>query len=190
MKKLFKILGILVAKYGDHILIKPTMRCNLNCEYCVVNKTTGKRPMYWEVPYGHWSAMLIIRQPQVVTISGGEPLLYRNIDRIIDYLTARRIFVMVSTNLMSLNGLNITPSKYLWFYSTNHKSNQKVFERNLRIYRGSGYGVSVKEFGERTIKGSHLGVLKDEQTTDKIEVYAPDLRKFNSWIELEENGIK
>lgn len=189
MKKIFKLIAILLSKYGDSILIKPTMKCNLKCKYCIVNKTLGKRPVFNEVYYAEWIELLKKRKPQLVTFSGGEPFLYPYIGIIINYLTRNKIFVTVSTNLMSKNGAYINPSKYLWFYATNHKSNTELFKRNLRYYRALGFNVSVSEFGKQTIYGSHIKKLSTKQTTAKVECYAPDLRKFNSWIELEEHGL-
>lgn len=188
MNKLFKIISILIAKYGDNILIKPTMRCQLSCDYCIVNKTLGKRPVFKEVYFTRWLDMLRKRKPRLVTISGGSPEMYANIEHIINYLTKKRIFVTMQTNLMKLN-LNIKRSNYLFLYSTYHKQNKELFEKNLKIYKALGYNISVAEFGIQEIKGSHKKVLRNKQTTAKIECYAPDLRKFDSWIELEQNGL-
>ena len=176
-------------KYGNHILIKPTMICMLSCDYCIVNKTLGKRPKFKEVSPKAWITLLSKRLPNVVTISGGEPMMYPGIEDIINYLTDRKVFVTISTNLLKLN-LDINASKYLWLYATNHKTNNRLFEKNMYIYQIYGYNVSVSEFGDvAVIKGARLRKIKQKQTDKKIECYAPDLRKFNSWVEMEENGI-
>lgn len=187
MKKLFKLIGILIAKYGDNILIKPTMRCQLSCDYCIVNKTLGHRPVFKEVCFTQWLGLLRIRKPKTVTISGGSPEMYPNIEHIINYLTKKQVFVTIQTNLMKLN-LNIKPSRYLWFYTTYHKQNKQLFLRNLDIYRAKGFNISVAEFGKQEIPGSHKKLMRHRQTISKIECYAPDLSKHNSWIEMEQNG--
>ncbi len=186
MKKTYKLIGIFLARYGHHILIKPTMRCNLNCPYCIVNKTTGHRPVFDEVHYAKWLTLVNNVKPDVITISGGEPFMYNNIQYLIKWFVKDRIFVFVSTNLMKR--IDLEPSKYLFLFATNHKSNQKLFEENLRWYRSQGHSVSVTEFGERTIKGSRLEEIKDEQTDKKIEIYAPDLTRYDSWVEMELAG--
>ena len=164
------------------------MRCQLDCSYCIVNKTTGKRPVYIEVGHEKWIKLLKKRKPRLVTFSGGEPFIYPGLDKIVNYLISKGVFVTISTNLLSLNGLLIRPSRFLWLYVTYHKTNKNLFKKNLEIYRLHGYNISVCEFLEKTIEGSVLKELRTEQTTEKIEVYAPDMQKFDSWIELELNG--
>lgn len=187
MKILIKILIRLLTGTKYAILIKPTMRCNLNCDYCIVNKTTGRRPKYNERTFGDWIRLLIKRKPRMVTISGGEPLLYPFIEHIVNLLTWRMIIVTMQTNLMIFNE-NLTPSNFLFIFATYHKGcNKTLFEKNLKKYREKGFNVSVAEFGNE-IEGSRKKELKSKQADEKVEIYAPDLRKFNSWVELELNG--
>ncbi len=188
IKKIYKFAMLFAVKYGEHICIKPTMKCSLRCEYCIVTKTTGKTPQYKEVNYKEWIELIDNIDPSVITFSGGEPLLYDGIEKIVNYATKKCMFVCFSTNLLSLNGLKFTNKRRIFFFSTYHKKKKELFDRNYKIYKRLGYNVSVYEFGEKTFEYSKFKKLKDKQSNSFIEIYSPDLRKWNNHIELELNG--
>lgn len=74
-----------------------TNKCNLNCLYCGRNKTASDDEM--SAPQGR----LVIDQlnllgTKVISFTGGEPLLREDIYELIDYATAKGIYVNMNTN--------------------------------------------------------------------------------------------
>lgn len=103
-------------RYPLVLMLEPLFRCNLQCRGC------GKISHSGEVLSRHLSVDECVSAAEecgapVVSIAGGEPLLHPGIHRIIQELTARKIFVYLCTNAMLVEkGIeNFTPSTYLTF---------------------------------------------------------------------------
>lgn len=92
-----------------------TYRCNLACEHCYLD--AGGKPLVEDEAFADRSELTTAQcfkvvddiaafAPEAVTIlTGGEPLLRRDILEIIRYASARGLFVVVGTN-----GVKITPT--------------------------------------------------------------------------------
>jgi hopanoid biosynthesis associated radical SAM protein HpnH len=104
------------TRYPLVLMLEPLFRCNLACAGCgkidypdpILNRRLS--------PEECWAAADECGAP-IVAIPGGEPLLHREIDRIVEGLVARRKFVSLCTNALLLEKKLplFTPSPYLFF---------------------------------------------------------------------------
>lgn len=170
------------------ITIKPTFRCNQNCKDCIVNKSIGKRPIFNEISVQDWLDIIFKEKAKIVNISGGEPLIYRDLPILVNTLIKKGYIVSIFTNLKSLDGLSIKPSWRVIFRATYHDNGTQDrllnFMMNLWRYRSRFY-VQVIELETNFIEGSIIKIKKDTQSSDYVEIYAPDGRKAYSHTELE-----
>jgi hopanoid biosynthesis associated radical SAM protein HpnH len=103
-------------RYPLVLMLEPLFRCNLACAGC------GKIQYPGHVLKRHLSVEACLRAVDecgapMVSIPGGEPLLYPEIDRLVRELVARKKYVYLCTNAILLGEkLHLfTPSRYLSF---------------------------------------------------------------------------
>jgi radical SAM protein with 4Fe4S-binding SPASM domain len=81
--------------------IYPTYRCNHNCRFCSSGDRVSRSDDYQDLP-PEWIDEIAERLDKVglfnVGIVGGEPFLYRHLDRLIDALISRGMQVQLTTN--------------------------------------------------------------------------------------------
>lgn len=82
--------------------INPTSKCNLNCEFCWgPNETVGN-----ELTLNQWIKIIdyfVNNGTESIILTGGEPLLYKNIIELIDYIKNKGVRVTLSTNALLLD---------------------------------------------------------------------------------------
>ncbi|MCS6986052.1 MAG: adenosyl-hopene transferase HpnH [Sphingomonadaceae bacterium] len=109
-----KLLGR--KRYPLVLMLEPLFRCNLACAGC--GKIDYPDPILNRrlTPEECWAAAEECGAP-IVAIPGGEPLIHREIDRIVAGLVAQKRFVSLCTNalLLEKNLHRFTPSPYLFF---------------------------------------------------------------------------
>ncbi len=104
------------GRYPLVLMLEPLFRCNLACPGC------GKI----DYPAAILNQRLSVEDclaavdecgAPIVSIPGGEPLLHKEIERIVEGITARKKFVYLCTNALLLEKRldRFTPSKYLTF---------------------------------------------------------------------------
>jgi hopanoid biosynthesis associated radical SAM protein HpnH len=110
-KKLFR-----VKRYPVVLMLEPLFRCNLACAGC------GKIDHPDEILNKRMSAEECLQavdecDAPIVSIPGGEPLLHKEIQAIVDGIIARKKFIYLCTNALLLNKNlhKFSPSKYLTF---------------------------------------------------------------------------
>jgi hopanoid biosynthesis associated radical SAM protein HpnH len=104
------------SRYPLVLMLEPLFRCNLACAGC------GKIQYPAQILRKHLSVETCLRAVDecgapVVSIPGGEPLMYPEADRLVAELVRRRKYVYLCTNAILLKeklGL-FTPSRYLSF---------------------------------------------------------------------------
>jgi hopanoid biosynthesis associated radical SAM protein HpnH len=103
-------------RYPLVLMLEPLFRCNLACAGC------GKIDYPDHILNQRLSVEECVEAAEecgapMVSIPGGEPLLHKEIDRIVAELVKRKKFVYLCTNalLMEKNLHRFTPSKYLTF---------------------------------------------------------------------------
>ena len=105
-------------RYPLVLMLEPLFRCNLECAGC------GKIQYPGQVLRKHLTVEQCLRAVDecgapIVSIPGGEPLLYPDIGRLVEELVRRRKYVYLCTNAILLRrkleaGI-FRPSKYLSF---------------------------------------------------------------------------
>ncbi|HEX9648746.1 MAG TPA: adenosyl-hopene transferase HpnH [Alphaproteobacteria bacterium] len=143
-------------RYPLVLMLEPLFRCNLACAGC------GKIDYPDEILNRRLSVAECLAAVDecgapVVSIPGGEPLLHKEIDRIVAAIVARRKFVYLCTNALLLKKkLHLfRPSRYLTFsvhldgLKDDHDRSvcqDGVFERAveaIRLARDAGFRVNV-----------------------------------------------
>ncbi len=116
-----------------------TLRCNLNCDYCAAGKNIQKKEGNWRDREANLDKIkLIFKNPLfanclLVDLQGGEPLLIKDLNKIIAYLTKRGHIVNTSTNGLLLAD-RIEDLKRAGISRINvslYKTNRSIIERNL-----------------------------------------------------------
>jgi MoaA/NifB/PqqE/SkfB family radical SAM enzyme len=100
----FRALPAIGANYlfnrPHQITIHPTLRCNLSCKHCVIPR--HKTCCNEEMPADEWKGIIHDLRKWLgsyyVVISGGEPLLRRDITDLIKFASDNGIFVSMFTN--------------------------------------------------------------------------------------------
>lgn len=90
-----------------------TRRCNLNCKYCNVIKSTNKK----ELSVGEWKKIIdiFVKNKHIhFVFTGGEPLLYGGVYELINY-ASQKALVSLITNTKLLDEGNIRKLKNLDF---------------------------------------------------------------------------
>ncbi len=105
-----------VERYPVVLMLEPLFRCNLSCVGC------GKIDHPDEILNKQLDAEACLRAVDecgapIVSIPGGEPLIHKEIQAIVEGIIARKKFVYLCTNalLLKKNLHKFTPSRYLTF---------------------------------------------------------------------------
>src|SRR5215468_7980864 len=103
-------------RYPLVLMLEPLFRCNLACAGCGKIQYPAQI-LKKHVPVEACLAAVEECGAPIVSIPGGEPLMYPDIDRLIAELVARKKYVYLCTNAILLEDkLDLfTPSNYLTF---------------------------------------------------------------------------
>ncbi|MGH7321015.1 MAG: adenosyl-hopene transferase HpnH [Candidatus Rokuibacteriota bacterium] len=105
-------------RYPLVLMLEPLFRCNLACAGC------GKIQYPAQILKKHLTVAACLRAVEecgapIVSIPGGEPLMYPDIERLVGELVARKKYVYLCTNALllaeKLRAGTFTPSRYLSF---------------------------------------------------------------------------
>jgi len=165
-------------KRGVRIKIFPSFICNLDCWYCA-NKFVGDGD-YKRVPsmnYKKWIDIINEFPVKVkeVVISGGEPAIYKDLGRLVNYLTDNKIMVTIFSNLMIVNN-EIKGSKRIRIGATHHiGTDETIFKVNLQHYIDKGIRVDVEEFKQdKKVDDSYTKFVHTKgNATGLICMYSP-----------------
>ncbi|MDE2765155.1 MAG: adenosyl-hopene transferase HpnH [Chloroflexota bacterium] len=140
-------------RYPLVLMLEPLLRCNLACAGC------GKIQYPAQILRKNMSveqALAAVDEcgAPVVSIPGGEPLLYPHVGELVEALVARKKYVYVCTNALLLKqkleaGL-FTPSKYLSF--SVHMDGLRE-EHDEAVCRDGVYDVAVEAIEEALRRG-------------------------------------
>ena len=139
------------ARYPLVLMLESLFRCNLACAGCgkidypdpILNRRLSVDECL--------SAVDECGAP-VVSIPGGEPLLHKEIDKIVAGIVARKKFVYLCTNALLLKEKidQFTPSKYLTF--SVHMDGQKE-HHDFSVCREGGYDIALEGIREAVNRG-------------------------------------
>jgi MoaA/NifB/PqqE/SkfB family radical SAM enzyme len=84
------------------VILLPTFRCGLRCQHCDLWRlqTAELEPELWQVRLLELGG--VVRRPLMVGISGGEPLLYRGLPRVIEACKQAGFITSVNTSTAPL----------------------------------------------------------------------------------------
>jgi hopanoid biosynthesis associated radical SAM protein HpnH len=141
------------ARYPLVLMLEPLFRCNLACAGC------GKIQYPAQILRKHLTVEQCLRAVDecgapMVSIPGGEPLMYPDIGRLVRELVARRKYVYLCTNAILLReklaeGL-FTPSRYLSF--SVHLDGLRP-EHDDAVCREGVYDVAVEAIRDALARG-------------------------------------
>ena len=90
-----------------------TGKCQARCSYCYVGLVGAPKKPDREFTLEEWKELidnLYDRGTRLFALLGGEPLLYKHVDELIDYLDSKNVFINLSTNAFTL-GKHIKAAK-------------------------------------------------------------------------------
>ena len=166
---------------GIRVCIFPTYRCNLSCPYCSNNlersgtifRSEEIRPLDWERLIKNFPVKI-----REVVISGGEPLLYFEIQRLILLLLDLDLMVMMNSNLMIKRNLSILKSDRLRVEATLHEGVDKTkFYSNVQHYR-QWFKVDVDFFTDHNWPIRFLGFKGKKLMSEDESYLCLDMKRF------------
>ncbi len=133
--------------FDGQVRAYPTLRCNLSCEYCVNNHIDGGRHLadYSLLEPEEWIEILN-RLNRDVILTGGEPLLYPNLGKVILGVNPKLDVTVYSNLMVPLTGdLSWLQRKRLFVYASYHISGNRdsLFAENVRFLKKNGTVFSV-----------------------------------------------
>lgn len=173
-----------VKRYPLVLMLEPLFRCNLACAGC------GKIDYPDAILNKRISVEDAVKAAEecgapVVSIAGGEPLIHREIDQIVEELIARKKYVYLCTNalLLEKNLDRFTPSKFLTF--SIHLDGERE-EHDAAVCQDGVYDKAVAAIKLAKSKGFRVNVnstLFDNATSEGAA------RFFDTATALGVNGI-
>ena len=153
-----------------NIFFIPQLTCNYTCGYCIWNRFTPHDLKDAYRPYTEWIKAFEALAPSAVTITGGEPLLYRDIVPLIENFPAKHLLSSLVTNLsVSVDSLTGLKRKDFRMMASFHPSmtTKEEFGEKLKKLKAAGFRnltvnfvaspsqlkdiPSLKEFFEREV---------------------------------------
>lgn len=177
-----------------HIQINPTNKCNQSCAFC----SCARRDKDKEIPLE--KAVSLVGEfkrlgARAVTITGGgEPTLYKGLDKLIDFISGIGLKAGLVSNGLELDSINGRLKKLTWCrisFSDQQKAGRRILERVLYLkekYPRVDWGLSyvvTKHFDKGNLRRlinfaqknriSHIRVVSDLLDLNKVP-------KIGSWL--------
>ena len=166
-------------RYPLVLMLEPLFRCNLACAGC------GKIDYPAEILNQRLSVdecMTAIDEcgAPVVVVAGGEPLLHREIDQIVEGAIARKKYVIVCTNALLLEKKMdlFKPSK--WFSWSVHLDGGRE-EHDVSVCQDGVYDRAVAAIGESKRRGFRTiinATLFNTAVPEKVAAFFDDVMKM------------
>src|SRR5438132_6227503 len=138
-------------RYPVVLMLDPLFRCNLACAGC------GKIQYPAQILKKHLTVDQCLRAVEecgapIVSIPGGEPLMYPDIDKLVVELVKCRKYIYLCTNALLLKEkLDLfTPSKYLTF--SVHMDGQRE-HHDFSVCREGTYDIAIEGMREAVKRG-------------------------------------
>lgn len=139
-----------LESFPEEITLLPTLRCNYNCVTCTQDHSCAM-----EYPESFIDELSdILPFAKFVNINGGEPLLYRHLDKLISAITARDTRFWLVTNGSLLNDA--------W--------RQKLISGALQVIKFSIDGGTAQAYASIRPKGNFFKVLQNIAEFMKLRV--------------------
>ncbi len=145
-----------VRRYPLVLMLEPLFRCNLACAGC------GKIDYPDSILDRRMSVAQAVGAVEecgapVVSIAGGEPLIHREIDRIVDAIVARRRYVYLCTNALLLEKkLDLFEPGPFFSFSIHLDGPRAVHDRS--VCRAGVHGIAVAAIAAARARGFRVSV--------------------------------
>ena len=138
-------------RYPFVLMLEPLFRCNLACAGCGKIQYPAHILKQELTPEECFRAVDECGTP-MVSIPGGEPLMYSEIDKIVEGLVARKKYIYLCTNALLLKEkLDLfKPSKYLTF--SVHMDGQRQ-HHDFSVCREGGYDLALEGIKQAVERG-------------------------------------
>jgi organic radical activating enzyme len=177
----------LLLNNGISLSLAINWKCNMNCDYCINTLVAGKLHNK-TTTLNKWIKYIEefpIKIKQV-SITGGEPTLYKDVDKLVNYLLSKQINVVMYSNLYAISAIDrINKSNRFKIYTTYHKGMPVLFLTKLNVLR-TKHLIICKEFNqlEESTEGSQkhdiLGIEHSKRKVKNWLFVSPDLKLFTS----------
>ena len=168
---------------GTLLKILITYDCNLACPYCNLKLVTGRMPDSPNSTIQEWLEF-IDRFPvkvKEVTIEGGEPTMYPDIDKLVNAILDKGLHVRFYTNLVYIEELKRIRRSYRFrVIATFHKNGSaRLFVNNYREVKRR-HSIVVYEIGHRIFRFSRLRPLqtKADELVNQFFFITPQRRIY------------
>lgn len=148
--------------------LEVSARCNLNCDYCYVDKNGSDLPaLYWGKIIEELTrpGMKVFQ----LTFGGGEPFLRKDLFQLAEYAAKRRISRTATTNGLLIPDCSRSDLHLFDMINVSYHGNDKVLERALEHLASCGVRRGVNWVGRR----SYLSDL--ERVADLCAKYEAEL---------------
>ncbi|MFX1589464.1 MAG: hypothetical protein ACFFC1_15030 [Promethearchaeota archaeon] len=185
---------------GIDITIYLTFKCQLDCEYCVAKKPTGrflleiKEKSIKELKkfVAEIEMCLSPFRLREIRVSGGGPEMHPDFAKFVNWLLNQGYFVQVYTNLMNFRKLNLLkPTCRLMICSTFHHSSNKMRFINNYYTLKEKYRIKVDEIIENPedkqlnfSKGKDFCTIQDMKDNRLMLRVAPNLKAFTNCYDI------
>lgn len=146
-----------VQGYPFEIIIDPINFCNLRCPLCVTGQNKNRRP-YGTMPFEEFTRIIDEMRQWLYKVrfySWGEPLLHKDIYRMVSYTRRNNIGTEVSTNFHS--------------FSNEDQDAEKLIDSGLELLIVSLDGTTEKTYMEYRIGGDFRKVLNNIKALTKAK---------------------
>ncbi|MCM8795459.1 MAG: radical SAM protein [Candidatus Omnitrophica bacterium] len=181
-----------------HVQLNPTNKCNQNCTFC----SCGLRDKNKEIPFERATSIIEIfyhLETKAITITGGgEPTLYRDLGKLIDFIYRKGIKIGLVTNGLQLDSIADKVEKLTWCrisFSDQQKAERYLLNKLLHFkkkYPKVDWGLSyviTRYFDKKNLselinftdknKLSHIRIVSDLLDLDNVPDISSWLSNFN-----------
>lgn len=155
-------------KRGCVICLYTTYKCNLRCPYCINHLLVSDdiKGMLSCPEIGPWGWYDLISNFPVpvkeIFLSGGDPMLYPNISRLVDVLLQTGAHVVLFTNMMTRRKITARSRRFRIQATLHESAGKERFYDNVEYYRQQHHQVHVELFGTKAKKGQRT--IKTKET--------------------------
>jgi len=126
------------------LLIWITYHCNYNCPYCVIKHNVKEMPET-KPPEAWIKAINQFEQPLMIDFTGGEPLVYSGIDKLVSEIAPQHKLA-ITTNFSiakSIEFFQRFSSITISFHPTMIKDEEEYFKRAKELRKGVGCSITT-----------------------------------------------
>jgi MoaA/NifB/PqqE/SkfB family radical SAM enzyme len=158
------------------LIFELTNKCNLNCKWCGVKKGSSV------LSFSRIKSVIDRNNPKYVEFTGGEPLLRKDIFKLIDYCKSKGMFVSINTNGTLINERNagkINADIVRISIDGTEKINDKI--RGKGSFRKAVKGLnSLKKFNKKSkiIISTAIGKDNKDEARKIIKYFYPKVKHF------------